>query len=57
MAGVEGTNISTPVSPVDSEPAGAGPSGTVTSSAAGNTPQGGLDQPAPLRHGTQTTQI
>ena len=30
--------------------------GMVTSSAAGYTPQGSLDQPAPLRHGTWTTQ-
>ena len=51
MAGVE-NNISTPVPPVDSEPADARPSGTVTPSTAGNTPQGSLDAPAPPRCGT-----
>ena len=56
MAGVENTNTSTPVPPVDSEPADAGPSGIVPSGAADNTPQGSLNQPAPLRHGTQKTQ-
>ena len=48
MAGVESTNTSTPAPPVDSESADAGPSGRVTSSAAGNTSQGSPDQPAPL---------
>ena len=57
MAGVENTNPSTPAPPVDSKPADTGPSGMVTSSAAGNAPQGSLDQPAPLRYGTQKTQI
>ena len=52
MAGVENTNPSTPAPPVDSEPAEAGPSGMVTPSTAGNTPQGSPDQPVPLRHGT-----
>ena len=33
MAGVDNNNVSTPVSPVDSEPADAGPSGTVTPNA------------------------
>ena len=56
MAGVEHTNTSTTVPPVDSPPADAEQSETVTSSTAGNMPQGSLDQPAPLRHGTQTTQ-
>ena len=56
MAGVESTNTSTPVPPVDSEPTDAGPSGTVTSSVAGSTPQGSLKQPAPLRCGTRKTQ-
>ena len=56
MAGVEHTNTSTPVPPVDSEPADTEPSGMVTSSTAGNTSQGNPDQPAPLRHGTHTTQ-
>ena len=55
MAGV-GNNISpTPEPSVDNVPAGAGPSGTVTSSMAGSTPQGSADQPAPLRCSTQTT--
>ena len=48
-AGVENNNTSTPVPPVDSDPAHAGLSGMVTSSVAGNTPQGSKDQPAPLR--------
>ena len=52
MAGVESTNTSTPVPPVDSEPADAGPSGMVISSVAGNLSQGSLGQPAPLRSGT-----
>ena len=56
IAGVENTTTLTPAPPVDSEPADAGPSGMVTSSTTGNTPQGSLGQPAPLRHGTQTTQ-
>ena len=55
MAGVENTNTSSPVPPVDSEPTDAGLSGMVTSSSAGSTPQGSLDQPAPLRHGTLKT--
>ena len=53
MAGIENTNTSAPVPPLDSEPADAGPSGLVTPSTAGNTSQGSPDQPAPLRHGTQ----
>ena len=56
IAGVESTKTSTPVPPVDSEPADAGPSGMVTSSTAGNTPQDSPDQYTPLRHGTQTAQ-
>ena len=51
VAGVE-NNTSTPVPPVGSEPTDAGPSCTVTQSAAGRTPQGSPDQPAPPRHGT-----
>ena len=50
MVGVENTPTATPAPPVDSEPADAGPSGMVTSSAAGSTPQGSLDQTVPLRH-------
>ena len=57
VAGVESTNTWTPAPSVNSEPADAGLSGMVTSSAAGNTSQVGPDQPAPLRHGTWTTQI
>ena len=56
MAGVENNNASTPVPPVDSDPADAGPSGMVTPSTAGNIPQGRLDQPAPLRCSVQKTQ-
>ena len=56
MAGAENNNTSTPALPVDSEPADAGPSGMVTSSTAGNTPQGSLDQPAPLRYSVQKSQ-
>ena len=52
VAGVENTNTSTQVSPVDSEPAHAGPSGMVMSSTAGSTPQGSPDQTASLRYGT-----
>ena len=56
VAGVESKNTSTPVPPVDSEPAEAGLPGMATSNTAGNTPQDSLDQPAPLRHGTHKTQ-
>ena len=56
MAGVENNNTSTPAPPVDSEPDDAGLSGMVIPSTAGNTPQGSLDQPAPLRHSVQKTQ-
>ena len=50
VSGVENTPTSTPVPPVDSEPADAGLSGIVTSSAAGSMPQGSPDQTAPLKH-------
>ena len=53
MAGVDSNNASTPVPPVDSEPAG--PSEMVTPSAAGSTPQGSLDQSAPLRCSVKKT--
>ena len=43
MAGGENTNASTSVPPMDSQPADAGLSGTVTSIAAGSTSQGSLD--------------
>ena len=56
MAGVGNNNTSTPVPPLDSEPTDAGPSGMVTPSAAGNTPQGSPDQPATLRCSVQKTQ-
>ena len=54
MARVGNTASLTPAPPVDSVPADAGSSGMVTPSAAGSTPQGSLDQAAPLRHGTRT---
>ena len=53
MAGVENNSTSTPAPPVDSDPVDAGPSEIVTSGTAGRTPQGSLDQPAPLRCSTQ----
>ena len=56
MAGVEHTSTSAAVLSVDSEPADAEPSGMATSDTTGNTSQGSLDQPAPLRHGTCITQ-
>ena len=40
MAGAENTKTPTPAPPMDSEAADAGPSGMVTPSTAGNTPQG-----------------
>ena len=55
-APMAGVNTSTPAPPVASEPADAGSSGMVTPSTAGNTPQGSLDQPAPLRCDTWKTQ-
>ena len=56
MARVENTTAPTPAPPLDSAPAGAGSSEMVTSSASDSTTQGSPDQPAPLRHGTKTTQ-
>ena len=56
VVGVENNNASTPVPPVDSDPADAGPSGMVTPSAADNTPRGSMDLPAPLRCSVQKTQ-
>ena len=53
MAGVGNTASLTPVPPVDSVPADAGSSGTVTPSTAGSTLQHSLDQPALLRHSTK----
>ena len=54
MAGVGNTTSPTQVPSVDSAPADAGLSGMIPSSTAGSIPQGSLDQPAPLRHGTRT---
>ena len=56
MAGVENNKTSSPVLPVDSEPADAGPSGMITPSTAGSTPQGSLAQPAALRCSVWKTQ-
>ena len=56
VARVGNTTSLTPVPPVDSVPADAGLSGTVTPSTAGSTSQGSLTWPAPLRCGTRTTQ-
>ena len=56
IARVWNTASLTPVPLVDIVPADGGSSGMVTPSAAGRTPQGSPDQPAPLRHGTRTTQ-
>ena len=55
VAGVEDNDASTPVPPVDSEPADAGLSGMVTPSASGSTPWGSPDQPAPPRCSEQKT--
>ena len=54
MARVGNTTSLTPAPPVDSAPADAGLSGIGTPSIAGSTPQGSLNWPAPLRHGTRT---
>ena len=56
MAGVENNNTLIPATPVDREPAEAGPSGMVILSTVGNTPQSSLDQPAPLRCSVQKSQ-
>ena len=55
VAGVGNDTSLTPVPPVSDAPVEAEPSGMVTSSSAGSTPKHSPDQPAPLRHGTQTT--
>ena len=55
MVGVGNDTSLTPAPPVDDAPVEAEPSGMVTSSSAGSTPQGSPDQPAPIGHGTQTT--
>ena len=56
MAGVALTSTSAPAPCVDSESADAEPSGTATPDTTGNISLGSLDQPAPLRCGTCTTQ-
>ena len=56
MAGVEHTSTSAPVPSVDSEPADTELSGTAMLDTMGNMSHGSPDQPALLRHGTQTTQ-
>ena len=56
MTEVEHTRTSAPVPPVDSEPADAEPSGMAMLDTTGNMFQGNLDQPAPLRCSTCTTQ-
>ena len=45
----------TPAPPVSDASVGAEPSGMVTLSSAGSTPENSPDQPAPFRCGTQTT--
>ena len=55
VAGVEHKNTSTPVPPVDSEPADTEPSGIVTLSTVGSMSQGSPDQPTSLRCSTQRT--
>ena len=55
MVGVGNNASPTPMPSVDSAPADMGSSGMVTSNMAGSTPRGSPDQPAPLRHSTQTT--
>ena len=56
MAGVESNNTSIPLPPVGSVLVDTGPSGMVTPSTAGNTPQGSPDQPVPIRYSVQKTQ-
>ena len=56
MAGVEHTSTSAPAPSVGSEPTDAELSGMATLDTTGNMSQDSLDQPAPLRHGTHTTQ-
>ena len=56
VAGVEHTSTSAPVPSVGSEPTDAEPSRIGTLDTTGNTSQSSPHQPAPLRHGTHTTQ-
>ena len=55
MVGVGNDTSPTPVPLVDHAPVKVEPSGMVTSSSAGSTPEGSPDQPAPLRLVTGTT--
>ena len=55
VAGVGNDTSPAPVPPVSDAPVGAEPSGIVTMSSAGSTPENSPDQPAPLRCSTQTT--
>ena len=55
MEGVEHTSTSAPVPSVGNEPADTELSRMATLATTGNTSQGSLDQPAPLRHNTCTT--
>ena len=52
VVGVGNDTSPTPAPPVDDAPVEAELSGMVTSSSASSTPQGSLDQPAPLRCST-----
>ena len=56
MVGVEHTSTSAPAPSVGRGPADGEPSRTATSETTGNTSQCSMDQPAPLRCGTYTTQ-
>ena len=56
VAGIEHTRTSAPTPSVDSEPTDSEPSRMAASDTMGDTPQGSLDQPAPLRCGTHATQ-
>ena len=47
VAGVGNDTSPTPVPPVSNAPVAAKPSGTVTTSSAGSTPENSPDQPAP----------
>ena len=55
VVGVGNDTSPTPVPPVSHAPVEAEPSGMVTSSSTGSTPENSPDQPVPLRHGTRTT--
>ena len=55
VAGVGNDTSLTPAPPVSDASVETEPSGMVTLSSAGSTPENSPDQPAPLRHGNQTT--